>query len=177
MVQNMELVLKALRFAERKHEGQTRKFSGAEYLVHPFGVSYLVANFKKSKNLPILIAASILHDTVEDTETTFAELVEEFDMFIATLVFELTDDKVEMKKVGKLEYCKKRWFGLSSYALYIKLCDRLYNISDNPTDEAVGITKDLLDHIEEKRKLTQSQLALVGEIRRVIRRIEDGKKS
>ena len=164
----MNLILKAIRFAEKKHAGQTRKVSGAEYINHPLLVSYIAANFKRSKNLEILIAAAILHDTVEDTDTTFEEILAEFGMFVATLVFELTDDKPLRDKMGKLEYQKTKWCGISNYALYLKLCDRYNNMSDCPTEAAVAMTIEILDHVEKKRKLTKSQKELVNEIRRVI---------
>ena len=164
----MNLVLKAIRFAEKKHAGQKRKVSGAEYINHPLTVSYIAANFKRSKNLEILIAAAILHDTVEDTDTTFDELVAEFGMFIASLVFELTDDKALRDKMGKLEYQKNKWCGISNYALFLKLCDRLNNMSDCPTDAAVEMTLEILKHVEKKRRLTKSQKAVAAEIKRVI---------
>jgi guanosine-3',5'-bis(diphosphate) 3'-pyrophosphohydrolase len=164
----MNLILKALRFAENKHKGQTRKVTGEEYFVHPLMVSYIVANYKMSQNLEILIVAAILHDTVEDTDTTFEEILKEFGMFVATLVFELTDDKAKKRKLGNLEYCKLRWCGLSNYALYLKLCDRLYNMSDHPTKEQQDTTLLILDHVESKRKLTLSQQRVVFEIRKVI---------
>jgi (p)ppGpp synthase/HD superfamily hydrolase len=164
----MNLVLKAIRFAEKKHAGQKRKVSGAEYINHPLTVSYIVANFKRSKNLEILIASAILHDTVEDTDTTFEEILAEFGMFVATLVFELTDDKPLRDKMGKLEYQKAKWSGLSNYALFLKFCDRLNNMSDSPTEAAVAMTLEILAHVEKKRKLTKSQKEVVAEIKRVI---------
>lgn len=165
---NPQLIHKAIQFAQTRHSGQTRKVSGAEYFQHPLEASYICANFKKSKNMDILIAALILHDTVEDTETTFEELLAEFGMFVASLVFELTDDKVMKEKLGKFEYQKSKWCGISNYALFLKLCDRLSNISDSPTETAKSQTADLLNHIEAKRKLTKSQKEIVKEIRKYI---------
>lgn len=164
----MDIVLKAIRFSEKAHKGQKRKVSGSDYFVHPLGVSYLVMKYKVSKVMSTLLAAAILHDTVEDTATNFTNILGQFGISVASLVHELTDDKVLMKEVGKLEYCKKRWFGMSSYALYIKLCDRLYNISDTPTQEAIDITKELLNYLEKNRKLTKSHKAVIVEIRKVI---------
>lgn len=101
-----ELILKALKYAERKHRGQKRKASGADYITHPILVSYLAANFKRSKALEVLICAAILHDTVEDTKATYSEILRLFGMPITSIVFELTSDPTVIKKIGKLEYLK-----------------------------------------------------------------------
>ena len=81
------LIFKAIQFATKKHKGQFRKVSNSEYISHPVAVSYLVASFKKSKNLDELICACLLHDTLEDTDTDFVELAKEFTPLIASLVF------------------------------------------------------------------------------------------
>lgn len=57
----MNLVLKAIKFADLKHEGQVRKGSGEKYVTHPVAVSYLVSVYKQSKRLDELIVAAILH--------------------------------------------------------------------------------------------------------------------
>lgn len=116
---------KAITFATKKHEGQFRKVSLQPYITHPLAVSYIVASFKKSKKLDELIAAAILHDTLEDINTTFDELTKEFSPLISSLVLELTSDKNEIKNLGKTQYLKKKLLGISSYGLTLKLCDRL----------------------------------------------------
>lgn len=165
---NLEIIHKAIKFAEEKHAGQTRKASPIAYVTHPIAVSYIAANFKKSKNLSHLIVAAILHDTIEDTSATFEELVKEFGMFVASLVWELTDNPEQKKAVGKLEYQKTKWPGLSSYGLYLKLCDRLANVSDNPKPEYLVQTKEILNHLEKRRKLSKSQKEVVKEIRKYL---------
>jgi (p)ppGpp synthase/HD superfamily hydrolase len=163
-----ELILKALKYAERKHRGQKRKVSGADYFTHPILVSYLAANFKKSKALETLICSAILHDVVEDTGATYEEILRLFGMFIATIVFELTSDPVALKKVGKLEYLKAKMTGISSYALFLKLCDRLGNLMDNPSASMLRDTPLILAHLKKHRKLTKSHRAVITEIERVI---------
>ena len=98
------LILKAIEFASRKHKGQVRKVSGGKYITHPLLVSYLVAQYKTSKNLETLICAALLHDTVEDTKTTYTEILKGFGIEVAQLVFELTSDPAELKRVGKVEH-------------------------------------------------------------------------
>lgn len=161
---DMTMVLKAIRFATIKHQGQYRKVSGKEYVTHVIAVSYIVAAFKSSKYFVALICAAILHDILEDTDTTFIELATEFSPMIASIVLELTNDEVQITLLGKLEYQKKKLVGMSSYALVIKLADRLNNISDNPTLKMINETIELMDHLRKNRKLTNTQKALMADI-------------
>lgn len=127
-------------------------------------MSYIVAAYKKSKNYENLLVASLLHDTLEDTDTTFELLVKEFNPMVASLVLELSNNEEEIKKLGKLEYQKKKLKGMSSYALVIKLADRLHNISDLPTAKMVKDTIELMDYILKARKLSLTQKKLVSAI-------------
>jgi (p)ppGpp synthase/HD superfamily hydrolase len=165
-------ILKALEFAVKKHEGQFRKGSGLEYVTHTIAVSYLVGKYKTSKRLEYLIIAAILHDTLEDTDTSFIELAEEFGPLVASLVLELTNDPEQIKKFGKLEYQKRKCLGISSYALVIKLCDRLHNISDQPTDKMVSDTDELLDFLKKNRNLSKTQKEIITAIEKKIEEID-----
>lgn len=158
-------VLEAINFSNARHAGQVRKGSGDPYITHPIAVSYILAAFKQSKNLIALICAAILHDVLEDTKTTYAELVEKFGVLVASLVQELTDDPVEKARLGKLEYQKRKLLKLTSYALVLKLCDRLHNVSDQPTEKTRRDTLALMDHLVANRKLSRPQAALVADIR------------
>ena len=160
----MSNILEALKFATKKHEGQFRKGSGLEYVTHTIAVSYLVGKYKTSKKLEHLIIAAILHDTLEDTATTFSELVKEFGPLVASLVLELSNDPEQIGKLGKLEYQKRKCLGISSYCLVIKLCDRLHNISDQPTDKMVLDTVELLKFLKKHRKLSKTHRAIIKEI-------------
>jgi (p)ppGpp synthase/HD superfamily hydrolase len=158
------MILKAIEFATSKHEGQFRRGSGEPYIVHPIMVSYILAQYKQSKNIEELIVASLLHDTLEDTDTTFDEISKEFSPIVASLVLELTSDENLIKQIGKNEYLKIKLCGISNYALIIKLADRLGNISDKPSDKMVDNTINLIYHISKNRKLTASQIAISNEI-------------
>jgi len=163
-----ELILKALKYATSKHRGQKRKVSGAEYITHPILVSYLAASYKRSKALETLICAAILHDTVEDTKATYNQILRLFGMPVASLVFELTSDSAALKKMGKLEYLKSHMAGMSSYALFLKLCDRLANLRDNPSPKQLEETAIILKHLRTKRRLTKSHLAVMAEIEKIL---------
>ena len=160
----MNIVLKAYRFGDLKHNGQIRKVSGADYISHPIAVSYVVAAHKRSKHLEELLAAAILHDTLEDTDTSFEELAREFTPLVASLVLELSSDKKEISRVGKLAYLKKKLIGLSSYGLVLKLADRLHNMSDHPTDKMKADTLELMNYLKDNRKLSNTHAVLVEKI-------------
>ena len=160
----MNKIIKAIQFCQEKHKGQTRKVSGEPYASHPIAVSYLVASYKKSKKIEDLLIAAMLHDTLEDTETTFVELSTEFSPLVASLVLELSNDPVELSKLGKLEYQKRKLCGMSSYGLVIKLCDRLHNILDHPSPKMVLETIELLQHLQTKRKLSKTHKKILTDI-------------
>ena len=160
----MNLVLKALQFAMKKHDGQVRRGTGDAYVSHPLAVSYLVAGYKTSKKIDEILAASLLHDTLEDTETTFLELATEFTPLVAGLVVELTNDEFQLSKMGKLEYQKKKLCGISSYGLVIKLADRLHNVSDNPTKKMLEDTLVLVKYVSANRKLSKTQKQIIEDI-------------
>ena len=92
-------LLKAIAFAADKHRHQRRKDAEASpYINHPIEVATVLAVEGQVDDDTTLVAAA-LHDTVEDTETTFAELEELFGREVTDLVREVTDDK----SLGKME--------------------------------------------------------------------------
>ena len=83
-----EFIEKAKQFAKEAHGGQVRKYTGLPYVTHTEEVAQIVDNYNGSKEM---IAAALLHDTVEDTNTTIQDIVTEFGTPTATLVQWLTD--------------------------------------------------------------------------------------
>ena len=130
-----ENALKALRVATSAHKGQFRK-SGGEYIDHPKEVARFVQKFKKSNNLTAMIQAAYLHDTLEDTDTTYADLVKQFGALVADMVQQLTTDKAASDAIGKGEYIAGKMAKMSSWALVVKLADRLANVQDIDTRPA-----------------------------------------
>lgn len=163
----MKIILDAVMYGNEKHGTQVRKGSGDPYITHPIAVSYIVASYKTSKKLPELLAACILHDTLEDTDVTFVELATKFTPLVASLVLELSNDDSIIEKIGKLAYHKKKLVAISSYALIIKLADRMHNVSDHPTQKMITETLDLMEHLQYNRKLTRTQIEMVNEIVRI----------
>ena len=159
------LLAKAITFAQQKHEGQVRKATGLPYITHLSGVALLINLLKRSKNLESLMCAAYLHDTLEDTSTTSEEIQKEFGDLIASLVIELTSDKGQIAKQGKTNYLQDKMLRMSSYALTLKLCDRLHNVSDSPASKTVGETLDIINFLESNRKLNETQRKIINYIR------------
>lgn len=129
-------LLQAARFAAIKHVKQKRKGNDdAPYINHPLEVANLLANVGKVDDYDVLIAA-ILHDTIEDTETTREEIAEKFGESVAKMVSEVTDDK-SLPKAERKQLQIEHAPHLSIGAKLIKLCDKISNIRDvveNPPD-------------------------------------------
>lgn len=123
------LVLAALDFAAIRHSRQRRKGgSRAPYINHPVRVAYYVGVLAGIRDQHV-IAAALLHDTVEDTDTTLEELEHEFGADVAALVAELTDDKSlakELRKRLQIEHASE----VSAAAAQLKLADKLSNVED-----------------------------------------------
>jgi len=123
------LVRDAREFAREKHGDQTRR-DGTPYFNHPDRVAKFASKYKVSKELPSIVAAAYLHDTKEDCDISIEEIRAKFGDLTAELVSELTSDKDKLKAMGKTDYLTDKMLNMSSYALIVKLVDRLDNVSD-----------------------------------------------
>jgi guanosine-3',5'-bis(diphosphate) 3'-pyrophosphohydrolase len=126
---DLTLLLKALAFAAHKHRDQRRKDAQASpYINHPIALADVLVNEGGVTDVEVLCAA-LLHDTVEDTATTHAELANAFGSRIARIVGEVTDDKLlppaERKRM-QVEHAPR----LSQEAKLIKLADKICNLRD-----------------------------------------------
>lgn len=118
-------VIEAYEFAEKKHKGQYRKASKLEYVTHP---KYVARVVEQLTNDETLIITALLHDTLEDTDTTFEELEESFGKGVANLVDELTNKKEERGSMKKRHYMLQKMSTMSDEALIVKLSDRFHNV-------------------------------------------------
>lgn len=127
---------KAIIYATNAHKGQFRKGDGRPYILHPISVMNRILSIKKSTNPYLLGTAAILHDVVEDCFKEFSdrekldEIAKQFGFAVASIVEELTLDKKMYNLLGKSEYLARELVNMTSYALAIKLCDRLDNVCD-----------------------------------------------
>lgn len=138
---DLTLLVKTADFAAKKHKDQRRKDrSKTPYINHPIGVANILAEEGRITELEILQAA-LLHDTVEDTNTTLDEIEKLFGKRIRDIVDEVTDDKalpkMERKRLQIVNAPHK-----SRQAKLVKLADKLYNLRDLCRETPEGWTDD-----------------------------------
>ena len=129
MKSDMQLVLSAASFAATRHTTQRRKDAAASpYINHPLALGDILASEGGVEDAEV-IAAALLHDTVEDTETSIEELVTLFGERVASMVAEVTDDKsldsAERKRLQIVKAASK-----SPGAKLVKLADKIANLRD-----------------------------------------------
>ncbi len=142
------LLARAYAFAAVQHEGQKRNASGDEpYLHHLIEVANLLAYATDGGN-PVLVAAGVLHDVLEDTPTTATELRTLFGHDVATLVGEVTDPKglsEDERRQRQVEYVRV----LSPEAKLLKIADKTSNIRERLKARPEGQSdRDILDYVE-----------------------------
>ena len=126
---SVPLVLAALRFAAGKHRDQRRKGEeGSPYINHPIEVAHVLSAVGGVDDAEVL-AAAVLHDTVEDTETLPEEIERLFGARVRSMVEEVTDDSALAKQERKARQVE-RAPGLSSGAKLVKLGDKICNAFD-----------------------------------------------
>ncbi|XP_069321802.1 guanosine-3',5'-bis(diphosphate) 3'-pyrophosphohydrolase MESH1 isoform X2 [Eulemur rufifrons] len=122
-------LLEAADFAARKHRQQRRKDpEGTPYINHPIGVARILTHEAGITDIAVLQAA-LLHDTVEDTDTTLDEVELHFGAQVRRLVEEVTDDKT-LPKMERKRLQVEQAPHSSPGAKLVKLADKLYNLRD-----------------------------------------------
>lgn len=126
---DIKIIQKAYDYAKAKHGDQLRK-SGEPYIIHPVQVAYTLSSLGMDDNT---ICAALLHDVLEDTDTTYADLEKEFNSEVAYMVDGVT-------KLSKLQYASVEEQQVENYrkmflamgkdirVILIKLADRLHNM-------------------------------------------------
>ncbi len=123
------LILKAAAFAAHKHRDQRRKDpSASPYINHPITLAEILRRVGDVRESAVL-AAALLHDTLEDTETTVAELRAAFGPKITKIVQEVSDDK-RLPKQRRKELQVLHAAHISKSAKLVKLADKIANLSD-----------------------------------------------
>lgn len=167
-----------LDFARKKHEGQFRADGVTPYINHPIRVAELVKKYKISRNIESIVAAALLHDTLEDTYTSYKELKDEFGEMVASMVMEVTTASYVPILVGKGNYLKTKMLNMSPYALVIKLADRLSNLMDAASlpderrQKLIWDTNEIVDYLETNKELTNAQHNLILAIKNELKRLE-----
>ena len=146
-----ELLRHAYVFAATRHRGQVRR-SGEDYLVHPLTVAWILAEMELDE---VAVAAALLHDILEDTETTADELQEEFGAEVSRLVAALTKISTYESSFASREATEAENFRRLLLAstddvrvILVKLADRLHNMRTLgflERDRQVEIARETLD--------------------------------
>lgn len=177
----VENLAKAIEFGTDRHKTQTRLFSGAPYFTHLSRVASIVKQYTQDEEI---IMAAYLHDTVEDTKTSYEEIEEQFGPRVAALVKELTNVDEQIQAMGKPQYHLQKMTTMSDDALLIKLADKLDNTSGFDDDaqhvqrkdpNGMGAYQSFVDRLKsdnlyvmtelpKKRRLNPAQQALLQKV-------------
>ena len=140
MKSGLALLLEALAFAAHKHRRQRRKDRHASpYINHPIALATLLVS-EGGVGDPEVLAAALLHDTIEDTRTTYEELEAAFGRRVARTVLEVTDNK-RLRKQTRKRLQIEHAAGLSRGAKLVKLADKICNLRDLRSRPPVGWDK------------------------------------
>ena len=135
----MSKIEQAIKFAVDAHAGMKRKGKERPYILHPMEVMCIVADMSEDEDV---IAAAVLHDAVEDTEVTAADIEREFGARVAALVMAESEDKMrslpaeeswKLRKQATVEHLKT----LGRDEKLICLGDKLANIREMSRDHAL----------------------------------------
>ena len=125
---NTEKVSQAFEFAQKAHEGQTRK-TGEPYITHPLAVAMTLADLRLDE---ATIIAGLLHDVPEDTEKTLIDVRKEFGSDVAMLVEGITKlGKVKYRGIERyVENLRKMFIAMAAdiRTIFIKFADRIHNL-------------------------------------------------
>lgn len=139
----MNKLIFAINFAANAHCNQRRKdATKTPYINHPIEVMYLLSNAGIT-DVDILSAA-VLHDTMEDTNTSYDDIYQNFGKNVADIVKDCTDNKSLPKEVRKQEQVKHSK-EISGASRLVKLADKLSNLSSLLKDPPVGWTQKGID--------------------------------
>ena len=129
MQDRLDVILDALQFAAHKHRDQRRQdLEASPYINHPIALANVLWR-EGGVHQPDVICAALLHDTIEDTDTTAEELRERFGKKVARIVEEVTDDKT-LDKAKRKRLQVEHAPTLSREAKLVKLADKISNLRD-----------------------------------------------
>ena len=156
--EGVNLILKAFNFAHEKHLNQVRD-SGEEYISHPYAVAKILVNMQADVTT---VVCGLLHDCLEDTETSENEILNNFGGSVLNICLNVT--KTELVKEARIrnneesENLRKMMLSLGNDArvAFVKLADRLHNMQTlefKPREKQIKIAKETLDiyvHLAER---------------------------
>ncbi len=153
--EHLDLIQDAYNYAKKKHDGQLRK-SGEEYIIHPLYVAIILSELKTDY---VTIMAGLLHDVIEDTDTTFDDIRELFGEEVALLTegvtklgqYNYAGSLVESSRmVSQAKNYQKMLLAMAKdiRVVIVKLADRLHNmrtLNFLPPEKQARIAKETMD--------------------------------
>ena len=124
---NAKRIQKAIEFAVKKHRNQLRKGSGLPYIIHPFSVMRYLLDMGAGEDAVI---AGLLHDTLEDTNTTYRELRWKFGQHVADIVKFCSENKSLPWQERKAETIESLAACHDVDMLQVEFADKLSNLRD-----------------------------------------------
>ena len=126
---DMQAIERAIRYAEKKHASQKRK-DGSPYIIHPLAVAEIVAEIGLDTDA---ILGALLHDCIEDTDSTYDDISRQFGSTVAALVegvTKLTRVEYSTLEEQQMENLRKKFMAMSRdiRVILIKIADRLHNM-------------------------------------------------
>ena len=145
---DLKILLQALAFAAHKHKDQRRRdVDASPYINHPISLADILCNEAHVTDVETICSA-LLHDTVEDTETTDTELEQVFGKPIRDIVMDVTDDK-NLPKAARKQAQIDHAANISDKAKLVKLADKIANLRDvvdnAPADWSLERRQDYFD--------------------------------
>lgn len=151
-------LLTAIEFAAHKHRDQRRKDPEASpYINHPLALAHVLWHEGEVRDPDVLIAA-VLHDTIEDTETSYQELRGQFGEIVADVVLEVTDTKWLQKASRKRLQIAKAAHATEAARL-VKIADKICNLRDIVARAPAGWT------LERQREYFEWARCVVDQLR------------
>jgi guanosine-3',5'-bis(diphosphate) 3'-pyrophosphohydrolase len=126
--EEVALVVRALSFAAECHRTQTRKDRETPYINHPITLMHVLVEVGMVTD-PVVLAAAVLHDVVEDCEIPLEELEARFGAHVKTVVLEVTNAKNQTREEMRAQQVAEA-ATLSLHARCVKLADKICNLHD-----------------------------------------------
>jgi (p)ppGpp synthase/HD superfamily hydrolase len=127
----MDIILLAINFATKAHSGQKRKGKDVSYITHPLSVGLLLASSGVKQDV---VVAGILHDTIEDTNTSYNAIQKQFGKEVADIVNDVTEQDRNLSWIERKKQALEHVKDMQNESVLVKTADVLQNISEQIED-------------------------------------------
>lgn len=147
----------AVEFALERHRGQHRRADGAPFILHPLEVASLL---ERSGCPDHVVAAAVLHDVLEDTETQRSELESSFGPDVAALVALVSDDPAIADEEARKDDVRERVRSAGGYAAVVYAADKVSKVRELRVLELTGLPE---EEVRAKFERHRKSLAMLDE--------------